>query len=206
MRYQSNECAALAALARREAEALAWAREDAISHEPNGDTFLTENGHVQAELLGAYWAPILTGAAGHGKLRIFCSPMRRNLQTAAPLLRELHALGTPVTAVVRRDNYEVLGMTHPADRPVVTQIEELSGTPARRDELIQLVKSVKWTPAGQSPNEMRAEFPHIELEEGAFCGDADEGWYADGFEGTKQIRRRFTAMVSSLRKMRADAP
>lgn len=178
---------------------MAWSREDAARHEPNGDTFLTENGRVQVELLGAYWAPILTRAAGRGKLRIFCSPMRRNLQTAAPLLRELDALGTPVTAVVRRDNYEVLGMCHPADRSAVTQIEELAGIPARRDELIQLVKSVKWTPAGQSPNEMLAEFPHIALEEGAFPDDADKGWYAEGFEGKKQIRRRFAAMVSSPR-------
>lgn len=121
--------------------------------------------------------------------------MRRNLQTAAPLLRELDALGTPVTAVVRRDNYEVMGMCHPADRPVVGQIEKLATIADKRNELIQLVKSVKWTPAGQSPNEMLAEFPHIALEEGSFCGDADEGWYEQGFEGNKQIRRRFSAMV-----------
>lgn len=89
--------------------------------------------------------------------------MRRNLQTAAPLLRELDALGTPVTAVVRRDNYEVMGMCHPADRSVVAQIEDLAGRAEKRDELIQLVKSVKWTPAGQSPNEMLDEFPHIVL-------------------------------------------
>ncbi len=122
--------------------------------------------------------------------------MRRNLQTAAPLLRELDALGTPVTAVVRRDNYEVMGMCHPADRSVVAQIEDLAGRAEKRDELIQLVKSVKWTPAGQSPNEMLDEFPHIVLEEGAF-GGVNEGWYAQGFEGMKQIRRRFSAMVRS---------
>eukprot|EP01043_Picozoa_sp_COSAG02_P071064 COSAG02_NODE_12837_length_1485_cov_1.712121_2_plen_213_part_00 len=181
-----------------EAEALAWARADAATHEPNGDTFLTENGEEQVELLGLYWAPLLTRAAGQGKLRVFCSPMRRNLQTAAPLLRELNALGTPVTAVVRRDNYEVMGMCHPADRAVVTQMEEFAGMADKRDELIQLVKSVKWTPAGQSPNEMLSEFPHIVLEPGAF-GDPDEGWYAQGIEGAKQIRHRFTTMVRSLR-------
>lgn len=129
--------------------------------------------------------------------------MRRNLQTAAPLLRELDALGTPVTAVVRRDNYEVMGMCHPADRPVVTRIEKLARIPEKRNELIQLVKSVKWTPAGMSPTEMLAEFPHIALEEGSFCGDADDGWYEQGFEGNKQIRRRFSAMVrveASMRK------
>jgi hypothetical protein len=123
--------------------------------------------------------------------------MRRNLQTAAPLLRELDSLGTPVTAVVRRDNFEVLGMLHPADRPIMAQLEALQAW-GKRDELVSLVKSTEWTPAGQSSNEMLAEFPHVELEEGTFPADADEGWYAQGFEGNKAIRRRFVAMVRCM--------
>ena len=62
-----------------EAEASASARSDELATEPTGDTFLTENGEEQVECFGRYWAPILERVAAKGKLRIFCSPMRRNL-------------------------------------------------------------------------------------------------------------------------------
>jgi broad specificity phosphatase PhoE len=155
---------------------------------------------LQVEAFGQYWAPILQKAAAAGKLHVYCSPMRRNLQTAAPLLRELAALGCPVTATVRRDNYEVLGMVHPADRPVLAEVEALAQAgDGGRAELIKLLKTTAWTPAGQSKNEMLAEFPHIALEEGGsgakYPSDADEGWYSGGFEGAKIVRRRFSEMA-----------
>ena len=41
-----------------------------------------------------------------------------------------------------------------------------------------MVKGHKWTPAGQSANEIRAEFPHVQLEQNdRFPADPDEGWY-----------------------------
>ena len=48
----------------------------------------------------------------------------------------------------------------------------------KREELIAMVKGHKWTPAGQSANEIRAEFPHVQLEQNdRFPADPDEGWY-----------------------------
>jgi broad specificity phosphatase PhoE len=105
----------------------AWSAANEAAAEPNGDTFLTENGHEQVEAFGSYWAPLLQHAAQRGKLRVFCSPMRRNLQTAAPLLRQLDALGCRVVADVRRDNFEVPGMVHPADSPAMAEIQRLVG-------------------------------------------------------------------------------
>lgn len=116
-----------------------------------GDTYLTENGHMQVEAFGAYWAPILHMVASQGKLHVVCrcaarysqlppgrpppqltrptlpcaSPMRRNLQTAAPLLRELEQLGSPVTASVRWGNFECMGILHPNDDAVQDQLAYL---------------------------------------------------------------------------------
>jgi hypothetical protein len=117
--------------------------------------------------------------------------MRRNLQTAAPLLRELAALGTQTTATVRFDNFEVMGIVHPDDKHLLPQVAETNGasmSATERAELVQKLKAgIAWTPAGQSPDEMQAEFPHIRMEEG-FSGD--RGWYSDGYEGTKKIRKQ----------------
>ena len=75
----------------------------------NGDQPLTENGEAQAECFGEYWAPILEGPARAGKLHVFCSPMVRNMQTVAPLMRKLGEKGIELTAEVRPDNCEVPG-------------------------------------------------------------------------------------------------
>ena len=106
-------------------ESEAWAREQKGESEPTGDTFLTENGHMQVEAFAEYWAPILQKSAAAGKLHVFCSPMRRNLQTAAPLLRALAASGSPVTATVRYENFEVPGMIHPDDNDTMAELMRL---------------------------------------------------------------------------------
>ena len=165
--------------------------------ESNGDTYLTENGHAQVEALGSYWAPILRSAAAKGKLRVVCSPMRRNLQTAAPLLRELAALGAPVTASVRWGNFECMGIIHPADRHISEKVAELGGD---RAALTALLKQTRWTPAGQSPNEMLEEFPHIDTSE--LPGSPDDGWYSEGWEGGKAMLRRFTEMADWIEELR----
>ena len=183
-------------------EATAWAAADEAAAEPNGDTFLTENGIEQVEAFGTYWAPILCQAAQRGNLRVVCSPMRRNLQTAAPLLRELDRLGCPVIADVRRDNFEVPGMIHPDDVPVTREVERLVNS-GDVQAAVKLMKGHAWIGAGLSKREIAAEFPHTKLMPGdSFPSDPNEGWYKGGYEGKKLIRRRFAAMADWVEGMR----
>ena len=163
----------------------------------NGDTYLTENGHAQVEAFGRYWAPILRDAASKGKLRVVCSPMRRNLQTAAPLLRELAHLGAPVTATVRWGNFECMGIVHPADSHIREKLADLADDHTGQTALL---KETRWTPAGQSPKEMVDEFPHIDTSE--LPGRVDVGWYSAGPEDSKAMLRRFKEMADWVEELR----
>ena len=100
----------------------------------NGDAPLTENGEAQAEAFGKYWAPLLLPKAQQGALHVFNSPMQRNLQTVAPLMRRLHAAGVNLTSEVRPDNCEVPGCVHAADDETYAEVGRLvaEGQNARR--------------------------------------------------------------------------
>lgn len=173
--------------------------------EANGDAPLTENGELQAECFGAYWDPILEGMARSGKLHVFCSPMQRNLQTVAPLMRRLHAKGIALNAEVRPDNCEVPGNVHTVDQAVAANIGALKDTdPTAAAELLE---SHDWHPAGLSVDEIVTMFPWAEPQiDGDFPADASQGWckgpewqWDDLREGaahcTKTAEKRFSRVA-----------
>jgi hypothetical protein len=133
--------------------------------EPNGDTFLTDNGHAQAELLGRYYAPILSRKArgeGRGKLHVFVSPMQRNLETVAPLMRMLRAEhGAPdLQATVNKDQFEVPAIRHPDDGPRFSaQVGMQAAGKLEEAELAAQQAAGSWKPCGLSECRLSASLP-----------------------------------------------
>ena len=140
-------------------EARAEAPSLAGGAEVNGDAPLTENGEAQAEAFGEYWAPLLLPKAQQGALHVFCSPMQRNLQTVAPLMRRLHAAGglSDLTAEVRPDNCEVPGCVHAADDETYAEVGRLVAD-GHEDAAIELMESHGWTPGGLSGTVSQRQF------------------------------------------------
>ena len=139
-------------------EARAEAPSLAGGAEVNGDAPLTENGEAQAEAFGEYWAPLLLPKAQQGALHVFCSPMQRNLQTVAPLMRRLHAAGlSDLTAEVRPDNCEVPGCVHAADDETYAEVGRLVAD-GQEDAAIELMESHGWTPGGLSGTVSQRQF------------------------------------------------
>mmetsp|Transcript_122447 Transcript_122447/g.381194 ORF Transcript_122447/g.381194 Transcript_122447/m.381194 type:complete len:326 (-) Transcript_122447:47-1024(-) len=164
------------------------------------DSPLTRGGERMAERLGKYYAPLLRGLADRGKLHFFCSPMKRNLQTASPLVT---ALG--VKAVVRRDLKETGGWMAPSERRELQEAFALAerGDPAPARALLKERSKRGWTPLGMTGREIQERFPWAELEAGF---PADMPWHTTGLETDATSDERHRRVVGWLRELRDRLP
>ena len=187
-------------------------------HDAGADSPLTELGEQQAELLGERWAPLLEEKARQGKLRVFCSPFLRTLQTAEPLMRRLHAAVPECKATLLPAIMERGALAAPEDMRKFDEIDRLK---LRGAKLKEFMKSIEWQPMGMSVNEMRRRFrwaesakpddaslPTFRTPAGEFALPPDDRpWWEAGYESGKFADARTSAVCRWLdEQSREDLP
>lgn len=160
----------------------------------DGDFPLSREGERQAKALSAVWSPLLLEKAREGRLHIFVSPMKRCLQTADPLMRELNA-ACGMKALVKPSIMEFGGLTWPKDMAVFDEMAKLrkKGDTAGA---MSLLKNMKWRSAGLSGDEIKKTFPWADLPKGF---PATTPWHMGGFEGSGALKRRLATVMEDIR-------
>jgi len=171
------------------------------------DALLTSLGKSQAQRLGLTYAPLLVSKAKQGKLKVFVSPFTRCMMTADPLMKELRKEIPSLEATVLPAIMESGGLTERNDFQNFDQIDELNKL-GKRDEAIQLLKSIQWKAQGMSGIAMLQQFPWINLHARdspltsteitqipwAEVEENNKPWWSFGFESTKRAHRRVNAV------------
>ena len=179
------------------------------------DAVLTSLGKSQAQRLGLTYAPLLLSKAKQGKLIVCVSPFQRCLMTANPLMKEIRKEMPSFQATILPAIMESGGLTDQADFQHFDQIDAFNKQ-GKRDEAIQVLKSIQWKRQGMSGNMMKRKFPWVNLNLNSSASlfltkeitqspwgevqDNDQPWWTYGFESKKRTHRRITAVGNWLTK------
>lgn len=221
----SDLAAALAASAdtgRSEADVMAEAMgkfREGLSKD--GDAALSDLGVQQAQALGEYWAPLLSGLHAKGSLHCFVSPFIRTMLTIDPLLERLgagaKALAVPelmeTPGLVNRDekrqllerSTELDSSLGDLEGPGFDGLERaLTEGNSEVQELIHEHHNKGWIPCGLTPHEIQQKFPRVDIsglnaELTNVEARADTPWYRRGWEDSASRIERAKGLIHWMR-------